>query len=101
MYTDNLINKIESYLPNQEVSKIIGAFEFAKDAHEGQKRKSGHDFIVHPVEVATHLARLELDPTVIISGLLHNFAYMCTYTYTWSLTLPLSFIVIHLLVWRW
>ena len=72
MYTDNLINKIESYLPNQEVSKIIGAFEFAKDAHEGQKRKSGHDFIVHPVEVATHLARLELDPTVIISGLLHD-----------------------------
>ena len=48
MYTDNLINKIESYLPNEEVSKIIGAFEFAKDAHEGQKRKSGHDFIVHP-----------------------------------------------------
>ena len=72
MYTDNLINKIESYLPNQEVSKIIGAFEFAKDAHEGQKRKSGHDFIVHPVEVATHLARLELDPSVIISGLLHD-----------------------------
>ena len=72
MYTDNFINKIESYLPNQEVSKIIGAFEFAKDAHEGQKRKSGHDFIVHPVEVATHLARLELDPTVIISGLLHD-----------------------------
>ena len=72
MYTDNLINKIESYLPDEEVSKIIGAFEFAKDAHEGQKRKSGHDFIVHPVEVATHLARLELDPTVIISGLLHD-----------------------------
>ena len=72
MYTDNLINKIESYLPNEEVSKIIGAFEFAKDAHEGQKRKSGHDFIVHPVEVATHFARLELDPTVIISGLLHD-----------------------------
>ena len=42
MYTDNLINKIESYLPNEEVSKIIGAFEFAKDAHEGQKRKTGH-----------------------------------------------------------
>ena len=72
MYTDNLFNKIASYLPNEEVSKIIGAFEFAKDAHEGQKRKSGHDFIIHPVEVATHLARLELDPKVIISGLLHD-----------------------------
>ena len=72
MYTDNLFNKIESYLPKDEVSKITNAFEFAKDAHKGQKRKSGHDFIVHPVEVATHLARLELDPKVIISGLLHD-----------------------------
>ena len=72
MYTDNLFNKIESYLPKGEVSKITNAFEFAKNAHKGQKRKSGHDFIVHPVEVATHLARLELDPKVIISGLLHD-----------------------------
>jgi GTP pyrophosphokinase len=72
MYTDNLINKIESYLPKTEVNKILDALNFAKIAHEGQKRKSGHDYIVHPVEVATHLARLELDPKVIISGLLHD-----------------------------
>ena len=72
MLTDNLINKLESYLPQKEVSNIIDAFNFAEIAHKGQKRKSGHDFIIHPVEVATHLARLELDPTVIISGLLHD-----------------------------
>lgn len=72
MLTDNLINKLESYLPQKEVSNIIDAFDFAEIAHKGQKRKSGHDFIIHPVEVATHLARLELDPTVIISGLLHD-----------------------------
>ena len=80
MYTDNLFNKIESYLPNDEVSKITNAFEYAKDAHKGQKRKSGHDFIVHPVEVATHLARLELDPKVIISGLLHDVIDCLLYT---------------------
>ena len=45
MYTDNLFNKIESYLPKDEVSKITNAFEFAKDAHKGQKSKSGHDSI--------------------------------------------------------
>ena len=67
-----MINKLESYLPQKEVSNIIDAFDFAEIAHKGQKRKSGHDFIIHPVEVATHLARLELDPTVIISGLLHD-----------------------------
>ena len=72
MLTDNFINKLESYLPKDEIDKIIQAFDFAEKAHEGQKRKSGHDFIIHPVEVATHLARLELDPTVIIAGLLHD-----------------------------
>jgi len=72
MYTDNLINKLESYLPNSEVENIIEAYNFAEIAHKGQKRKSGHDFIIHPVEVASHLARLELDPTVIIAGLLHD-----------------------------
>ncbi|MBC78219.1 MAG: (p)ppGpp synthetase [Chloroflexi bacterium] len=72
MLTDNFINKLESYLPKDEIDKIIHAFDFAEKAHEGQKRKSGHDFIIHPVEVATHLARLELDPTVIIAGLLHD-----------------------------
>ena len=72
MITDNLINKIESYLPKTEVDNIIEAYNFAEIAHSGQKRKSGHDFIIHPVEVASHLARLELDPTVIIAGLLHD-----------------------------
>ncbi len=72
MLTDNFINKLESYLPKDEIENIIQAFDFAKVAHDGQKRKSGHDFIIHPVEVATHLARLELEPTVIIAGLLHD-----------------------------
>ena len=72
MLTDNFINKLESYLPKDEIENIIQAFDFAKEAHDGQKRKSGHDFIIHPVEVATHLARLELEPTVIIAGLLHD-----------------------------
>ena len=72
MLTDNFINKLESYLPKDEIENIIQAFDFAKEAHHGQKRKSGHDFIIHPVEVATHLARLELEPTVIIAGLLHD-----------------------------
>ncbi|MEC7871400.1 MAG: RelA/SpoT family protein [Chloroflexota bacterium] len=52
--------------------KIKKAFKFANKAHKGQKRKSGHDFIVHPVEVAYHLARLELEPNVIVAGLLHD-----------------------------
>ena len=72
MITDNLYNKLNSYLPKEEMIKIKKAFKFANKAHKGQKRKSGHDFIVHPVEVAYHLARLELEPNVIVAGLLHD-----------------------------
>ncbi|MBI63647.1 MAG: (p)ppGpp synthetase [Chloroflexi bacterium] len=72
MITDNLYNKLNSYLPVEEMIKIKTAFKFANKAHRGQKRKSGHDFIVHPVEVAYHLARLELEPNVIVAGLLHD-----------------------------
>ena len=72
MITDNLYNKLNSYLPEEEMIKIKQAFKFANKAHRGQKRKSGHDFIVHPVEVAYHLARLELEPNVIVAGLLHD-----------------------------
>jgi len=72
MITDNLYNKLNSYLPEEEMIKIKKAFKFANKAHRGQKRKSGHDFIVHPVEVAYHLARLELEPNVIVAGLLHD-----------------------------
>ena len=72
MITDNLYNKLNSYLPEEEIIKIKQAFKFANKAHRGQKRKSGHDFIVHPVEVAYHLARLELEPNVIVAGLLHD-----------------------------
>jgi len=48
------------------------AFDFAVLAHTGQKRKSGDDFIIHPVAVATHLASWNMDTTTIISGLLHD-----------------------------
>ena len=72
MYTDNLINKIESYLPNEEVSKIIGAFEFAKDAHEGQKRKSGEPYITHPLAVAKILAEMHMDHQCLMAALLHD-----------------------------
>jgi len=48
------------------------AYEFAKLSHTGQKRKSGDDFISHPVAVATHLASWNMDTTTIVAGLLHD-----------------------------
>jgi len=51
---------------------IRRATQIATKAHAGQKRKSGEDFIVHPVETACILASLKMDCDTIIAGLLHD-----------------------------
>jgi GTP pyrophosphokinase len=51
---------------------ITRAYEFAKKAHEGQKRKSGEPFFIHPSEVAFIIAEMGLDDASIIAGLLHD-----------------------------
>jgi len=48
------------------------AFDYAQEAHKGQKRASGEDHFVHCVEVARLLADLKLDTDVIAAGLLHD-----------------------------
>ena len=57
-----LIQKIESYLPNDKVVLIQEAYKFAMEAHAGQTRLSGEPFIEHPLETALFLAELNLDP---------------------------------------
>ena len=51
---------------------IGAAFLFAMKAHEGQKRKDGRAYLVHPVEVAMELAKNGADDEVICAGLLHD-----------------------------
>lgn len=52
---------------------IQQAYEFAKNAHEGQVRKfTGNPYIGHPVEVAEILSEYSDDPEVIAAGLLHD-----------------------------
>ncbi len=57
-------------LPEQALLKR--AYDFARKAHEGQKRQSGEDYFVHCVEVARILIDLGLDSAVVASGLLHD-----------------------------
>ena len=56
----------------EDVELINRAFEFAKWAHEGQKRFSGEDYIIHPFETAKTLAHLNLGAKTIAAGLLHD-----------------------------
>lgn len=56
-----------------ELARIADAYEFARQAHEGQYRKGGHPYIIHPVEVATIVAdELKLGTNPIIAALLHD-----------------------------
>ena len=69
---ENLIQKVKTYNPEADVSIIEKAFEYAKSKHEGQVRRSGEKYIIHPVEVANILAELELDVESISAGLMHD-----------------------------
>ena len=71
LYND-LIEKVKMYHPSSELSDIERAYKVAKKAHEGQFRKSGEPYIIHPLCVAIILAELELDKESIIAGLLHD-----------------------------
>ncbi len=54
--------------------KIEKAYRYAQDAHSGQRRNSGEEYINHPLEVASILAELEMDDSTIIAALLHDVA---------------------------
>lgn len=69
---DPLIQAARANSRTTDEALITKAFHFAQLAHIGQKRKSGHDFITHPVTVATYLASWNMDTTTIVAGLLHD-----------------------------
>ena len=57
-----------------ELAIMRKAFEYARDAHEGTRRKSGEPYILHPMEVARIIV-VEMgldDPTSVIAALLHD-----------------------------
>ena len=73
---DTLIAPLISALKENHASvndeEIARAYSVAKDAHQGQLRKSGEEYITHPVAVAEILANLGLNPATIIAALLHD-----------------------------
>lgn len=69
---DELISKIKDYNPRADIPLIRRAYEFAQIAHTGQKRKSGDEFITHPLATAQVLADWKLDATSLSAALLHD-----------------------------
>ena len=68
---DELIKKV-SYLKEEDIQQIKQAVDFVIKKHEGQLRKSGEPYYIHPIEAAKTLADLKLDKTSIIAALLHD-----------------------------
>ncbi|HXR11489.1 MAG TPA: bifunctional (p)ppGpp synthetase/guanosine-3',5'-bis(diphosphate) 3'-pyrophosphohydrolase [Gaiellaceae bacterium] len=69
---DALLAELDGYSGEIDRDLIIKAFHFAAAAHEGQQRRSGEPFIMHPVGVATICAGLHLDEQTIAAALLHD-----------------------------
>ena len=67
-----LIASVKKYHPSTDISLIEKAYKTADTAHNGQVRKSGEAYIIHPLCVAIILAELELDKETIVAGLLHD-----------------------------
>ena len=69
----NIINQIESYNPNADLSVVVKAYNFAEMAHSNaQTRFSGERYFIHPYNVALILADLHVDVQTIAAGLLHD-----------------------------
>jgi len=69
---DSLLRTVKDYNAKADLKAIERAYRFAAEAHEGQKRLSGDDFISHPLSVARILADLGLDTTTLVVALLHD-----------------------------
>lgn len=71
----NIEEFLESLLPNYseaDIALIKKSYEYSEKAHEGQIRRSGEPYILHPLQVAFILSQLHLDAPAIMTGLLHD-----------------------------
>jgi len=81
-YSAPTLSTILAQIPEDSASSfsralIRRAYDFAAAAHDGQERKSGGPYIVHPLNVAYILAKMHFDPAVIAAGLLHDVLEDC------------------------
>ena len=76
----DLTHKILETDKQYDLSKIVSAYQFAKQAHGSQTRSSGEPYIIHPLSVAMILVDLGMDTDTICVGLLHDVVEDTEYT---------------------
>ncbi len=78
-----LLRAVSEYLSDDraaDLKKVERAYEFAAQAHAGQRRRSGDPYVSHPLAVALLLAELRMDVDTIVAGLLHDVQEDCGVT---------------------
>ena len=63
-----MIRLVSGYMGEEHVAFVRRACAFAEKAHEGQVRKSGEIYFMHPIQVAGILAELRMDPYTVATG---------------------------------
>ena len=69
---EELLAEVAAYNPDVDRDLLERAFTFASERHEGQQRRSGEDFILHPLGVARILADLGRDDATLAAALVHD-----------------------------
>jgi GTP diphosphokinase / guanosine-3',5'-bis(diphosphate) 3'-diphosphatase len=69
---NDIVEEILKYNPQADVKVLEKAYVFSAQAHKGQTRLSGEPYLIHPLEVAYTLTKMNLDVPSVVSGLLHD-----------------------------
>ena len=70
---EQFFDAVKSYIDDEiELNAVKKAYEFAKKTHMGEKRRTGEDYIMHPLNVAYILTKIHSDYETLCAGLLHD-----------------------------
>ncbi|MCM2334062.1 MAG: bifunctional (p)ppGpp synthetase/guanosine-3',5'-bis(diphosphate) 3'-pyrophosphohydrolase [Anaeromyxobacteraceae bacterium] len=69
---NDILDRVATYHPDPDLDLIKKAYVYSAKVHQGQLRKSGEPYLVHPLEVAGILAEMKLDEASVVTGLLHD-----------------------------
>ncbi len=73
----NILEKVKGYHPRADTDLINKAYVYASRMHDGQMRKSGDEYFIHPVSVADIIADMRLDASSVCAALLHDVVEDC------------------------
>src|SRR5262245_66282452 len=69
---EDIYETVKRNHPGADLELLRKAYDFSAVEHKGQTRASGEPYLVHPLEVASILAEMHMDPTCVAVGLLHD-----------------------------